>query len=108
MVVVRTTASAGCLDEILKPCEPSWNGLRLIRPSVVLIGSEGGVARATSASVNGVRSRSPAVAASAQRAYDGLTPARQAAARQVFTRLAAAGSDGLDSADRATRAELIA
>src|SRR5271166_2790793 len=49
-----------------------------------------------------------AVAASAQRAYDGLTPARQAAARQVFTRLAAAGSDGLDSADRATRAELTA
>ena len=49
-----------------------------------------------------------AVAASAQRAYDGLLPARQAAARQVFTRLAAAGSDGLDSADRATRAELTA
>jgi WD40 repeat protein/transcriptional regulator with XRE-family HTH domain len=47
-----------------------------------------------------------AVAASAQRAYDGLTAARQAAARQVFTRLAATGSDGVDTADRATRAEL--
>jgi WD40 repeat protein/transcriptional regulator with XRE-family HTH domain len=47
-----------------------------------------------------------AVAASAQRAYDGLTPAQQAAARQVFTRLAATSSDGLDTADRATRAEL--
>ena len=49
-----------------------------------------------------------AVAASAQRAYDGLTPAQQAAARQVFTRLAATSSDGTDTADRATRAELTA
>jgi WD40 repeat protein/transcriptional regulator with XRE-family HTH domain len=47
-----------------------------------------------------------AVAASAQRVYDGLTPARQATARQVFLRLAATSSDGVDSADRATRAEL--
>src|SRR5579859_2874461 len=46
------------------------------------------------------------VAASAQRAYDGLTPARQAAARQVFLRLTATSSDGMDTADRATRAEL--
>jgi WD40 repeat protein/DNA-binding XRE family transcriptional regulator len=47
-----------------------------------------------------------AVAASAQRAYDALTPAQETAARQLFTRLAAASSDGLDTADRATRAEL--
>jgi transcriptional regulator with XRE-family HTH domain len=47
-----------------------------------------------------------AVAASAQRAYDALTPAQQAAARQFFTRLAATSSDGMDTADRATRAEL--
>jgi hypothetical protein len=47
-----------------------------------------------------------AVAGSAQRAYDGLTAAQQAAARQVFTRLAATSSDGVDTADRATRAEL--
>ena len=47
-----------------------------------------------------------AVAASAQRAYDGLTPAQQAAARQVFMRLTATSSDGVDYADRATRAEL--
>jgi hypothetical protein len=47
-----------------------------------------------------------AVAASAQRAYDALTPAQQAAARQVFTRLAATSSDGVDTADRTTRAEL--
>jgi WD40 repeat protein/transcriptional regulator with XRE-family HTH domain len=47
-----------------------------------------------------------AVAASAQRAYDRLIPAQQAAARQVFTRLTATSSDGLDTADRATRAEL--
>src|SRR5579859_6249078 len=47
-----------------------------------------------------------AVAASAQSVYDGLTPARQAAARQVFLRLTATSSDGMDTADRVTRAEL--
>ena len=47
-----------------------------------------------------------AVADSAQRAYDRLTPAQQAAARQVFTRLTATSSDGVDTADRASRAEL--
>ena len=45
------------------------------------------------------------VADSAQRAYDWLTPAQQASARQVFTRLTAC-SDGVDTAARATRAEL--
>jgi WD40 repeat protein/DNA-binding XRE family transcriptional regulator len=47
-----------------------------------------------------------AVAGSAQRAYDALTPAQQAAARDVFLRLTVTSSDGVDSADRATRAEL--
>jgi transcriptional regulator with XRE-family HTH domain/sugar lactone lactonase YvrE len=47
-----------------------------------------------------------AVASSAQRAYDALTPAQQAAARQVFLRLTATSPDGIDTADRATRAEL--
>ena len=47
-----------------------------------------------------------AVAASAQRAYEHLTPGQQAAARQVFLRLTATSSDGVDIADRATRAEL--
>jgi len=47
-----------------------------------------------------------AVAASAQRTYEALTPAQQATARQVFTRLAATSSDGIDTADRATRADL--
>jgi hypothetical protein len=47
-----------------------------------------------------------ATAESAQRVYERLTPAQQGAARQVFTRLVAAGSDGVDTADRATRAEL--
>jgi hypothetical protein len=61
MVVVRTTASVGCLEEILKPCELSWNGPRLIRPSVVLVRFEGGVAHATPTSVRGVRSRNVAI-----------------------------------------------
>jgi len=47
-----------------------------------------------------------AVADSAKRAYDHLTPGQQAAARHVFTRLTATSSDGVDTADRATRAEL--
>ena len=47
-----------------------------------------------------------AVADSAQRAYDALTPTQQAATRQVFTRLTATSSDGVDTADRAVRAEL--
>jgi WD40 repeat protein len=47
-----------------------------------------------------------AVADSAQRAYDHLTSGQQAAARQVFTRLTGISAEGVDTADRATRAEL--
>ncbi len=47
-----------------------------------------------------------AVASSAQRAYDRLTPAQQAMARQVFTRLTATTSDSVDTATRASRADL--
>jgi hypothetical protein len=47
-----------------------------------------------------------AVADSAQRACDGLTPAQQAAARQVFIRLTATSSDGVDTSARARRADL--
>ena len=47
-----------------------------------------------------------ALADSAQRAYDRLTPARQATARQVFVQLTATSSDGVDTASRAARSEL--
>src|SRR5262249_3582451 len=47
-----------------------------------------------------------AVASSAQRAYDQLSPAQQAAARRVFLRLTTTSPDGIDTADRVTRAEL--
>jgi WD40 repeat protein/transcriptional regulator with XRE-family HTH domain len=47
-----------------------------------------------------------AVAGSAQRAYDRLSPGQQAAARQVFIRLAAVSGERVDTADRVTRAEL--
>jgi transcriptional regulator with XRE-family HTH domain len=47
-----------------------------------------------------------AVAASAQRAYEALTGAQQAAARQLFLRLTATSPEGVDSADRTTKAEL--
>ena len=43
-----------------------------------------------------------AVAGSAQRAYERLTPGQQAAARQVFTRLTATSAAGVDYADPAT------
>ena len=49
-----------------------------------------------------------AVAASAERAYRSLTPALQAVARQVFTRLTATNDDGTDTAARASPAELAA
>jgi WD40 repeat protein len=49
-----------------------------------------------------------AVASSAQRCYDGLTPAQQETARQVFTRLTATSSDGVNTADRVSRADLFA
>lgn len=47
-----------------------------------------------------------AVADSAQGVYEHLTPAQQAVTRQVFTRLTAVGSEGMDTADRVVRAEL--
>ena len=49
-----------------------------------------------------------AVAGSAQRAYNQLTPSQQAMAQHVFTRLTATSSDGVDTAARATRADLKA
>jgi WD40 repeat protein len=49
-----------------------------------------------------------AVATSAQRAYQALTPAQQETARQVFTRLTATASDGTDTAIPAARADLTA
>jgi WD40 repeat protein len=49
-----------------------------------------------------------AVADSAQAAYAALTAAQQAVAEQVFTRLTATTADGIDTAVRATRAELLA
>ena len=48
------------------------------------------------------------VAASAQRAYDSLTPGQQSAARQVFMRLITTSSDGVDTANCAARTELTA
>jgi WD40 repeat protein len=47
-----------------------------------------------------------AVADSAQRAYEQLTAPQQAAARQVFLQLTATSSDGIDTANRVSRAEL--
>jgi len=49
-----------------------------------------------------------AVAGSAQRAYDALTPAAQTTARHVFMRLTATSSDGAVTADRAALTELTA
>ncbi|MGY1960773.1 WD40 repeat domain-containing protein [Nocardia gipuzkoensis] len=48
-----------------------------------------------------------AVADSAQRAYNSLTPVQQEVTRRVFLRLTATADDGTDTANRATRAELL-
>lgn len=48
-----------------------------------------------------------AVALSAKRAFDRLSPAQQIAAREVFTRLTATTADGSDTARRARHAELF-
>jgi WD40 repeat protein len=47
-----------------------------------------------------------AVARSAQRTYDSLSPAQQAAARQAFIRLTATSSDGVDAAKRVAITDL--
>jgi DNA-binding beta-propeller fold protein YncE len=47
------------------------------------------------------------VAASAERAYANLTAHQQAVARQMFMRLTTTSRDGVDSADRITRTELM-
>lgn len=49
-----------------------------------------------------------AIARSADRAYARLTSAQQAEARLVFTRLTVTDADGIDTAGRATTAELLA
>jgi len=49
-----------------------------------------------------------AVASTAQRAYDRLTPTQQTTARQVFTRLTATTGDAVDTSVRAARADLAA
>ena len=47
-----------------------------------------------------------AVAKSAERAYNSLSLPQQAVARQIFTRLTVTSIDGVDTSDRASRAEL--
>lgn len=48
-----------------------------------------------------------AVAASAERAYNALTSDQQEVARRIFIRLVATSTDGVDTAVRSTRAELV-
>ena len=49
-----------------------------------------------------------AVAVSAQRAYERLTPAQQQVTRRVFTRLISTNGDGSDTATRVARSDLVA
>jgi WD40 repeat protein len=48
-----------------------------------------------------------AVATSAQRAYNSLTPSQRAAARRIFTQLTATTQDGTEVANRVNRADLM-
>jgi Novel STAND NTPase 1 len=87
-----TVSSAGVLPLLSHALDQAWR----IRTGTVL----------TLADYKWTGGIEGAVAKNAQRAYGHLTPAQQAAARQVFMRLTATGSDGVDTAQRATRAEL--
>jgi WD40 repeat protein len=87
-----TVSSAGVLPLLSHALDQAWR----IRTGAVL----------TLADYERTGGIEGAVAKNAQRAYDHLTPDQQAAARQVFMRLTAAGGDGIDTAQRVTRAEL--
>jgi hypothetical protein len=86
------TSSAGMLPLLSHALDQSWRSRA--GPALTLADYE------RTGGIDG------AVASSAQRAYDALTPAQQAAARQVFLRLTATSAEGVDSADRATKTEL--
>jgi WD domain, G-beta repeat len=90
----QPTASAGVLPLLSHALDQAWRSRTGDIISLADYERTGGIEEA--------------VADSAQSAYDRLTPAQQAAAQQIFTRLTGTSSDGVDTADRAARAELTA
>ena len=90
----QATAGAGVLPLLSHALDQAWRSRAGDIISVADYERTGGIERA--------------VAGSAQRAYDRLTPAQQSTARQVFTRLTGTTGDGVDTADRVGRAELTA
>jgi len=87
-----TVSSAGVLPLLSHALDQSWRN----RVGDVL----------TLADYDRIGGIAGAVADSAQHAYKRLTPAQQATARQVFTRLTATSSEGADVAKRVDRTEL--
>jgi WD40 repeat protein len=94
------TVGAGVLPLLSHALDQAWRG----RPPAALAG-HAPLALADYERTGGI---DRAVADSAQAAYATLTAAQRAVAQQVFTRLTATTADGIDTAVRATRAELLA
>ena len=90
----RTATGAGVLPLLSHALDQAWRGRTGRTLTLADYERTGGI--------------EGAVASSAQRAYDKLTPAQQATAQQVLIRLTATSSDGVDTAARATRADLTA
>jgi hypothetical protein len=89
-----TVYGAGVLPLLSHALDQAWRN-RLIPKTLTLDDYErsGGIERA--------------VAGSAERAYTKLTPSQQSVARQIFIRLTTTSVDGVDTADRIHREDLI-
>ena len=86
-------APAGILPLLSHVLDTAWRARTGSTLTVADYDSAGGIERA--------------VADSAKRAYNRLTPAQKAAARTIFLRLTATSPGGTITTDRATRAELL-
>jgi WD40 repeat protein len=93
------TVGAGVLPLLSHALDQAWRG----RSAAARAGN----APLTLADYERTGGIDQAVADSAQDAYARLTGAQQTVAQQVFTRLTATTADGIDTAVRATRAELL-
>ena len=94
------TVGAGVLPLLSHALDQAWRGR-----SAAAMGANAPLTLADYERTGGI---DRAVADSAEAAYASLTAGQQVVAQQVFTRLTATTADGIDTAVRATRAELLA
>lgn len=93
---------AGVLPLVSHALDQAWRSRAAVR------GANGTIRPLTLADYEATGGIERAVRDSAQSVFDGLTQARQQVARQVFVRLTATTPEGVDTAVRATTAELLA